>query len=96
MIAVKKYTLLLTSIALVSFVSTVTATDYEPNAVFENSVYGYEGVDFYGEPTNCTFQFAAFDGSFTCISGKPSGWNRPKSDYTQTTTVIVVGYPTQI
>lgn len=77
----KKYTLILASVTLISLVSTVTATDYESNVFFEDSGYGY---DYYGsasEPTNCALQFASFDGSVSCISGKPSGWHRPKSDY---------------
>ncbi|MFK5979036.1 MAG: hypothetical protein QM488_09145 [Rhizobiaceae bacterium] len=77
----KKRTLLLAGVALFSFANAVTATDHEPNKIFESSGYSYSDYGDVSEPKNCAFQFSSIDGSTSCISGKPSGWNRPKSDY---------------
>lgn len=77
----KKYTLLLASFTLFGLVSSVTAMDYEPGILFNNIEYGYDDFGQLNASGNCAFQFASFDGSVNCISGMPSGWNRPKSDY---------------
>ena len=81
MLAVRKYTLLLASFAMFSFVNTVTATDYEPDKTFDNSGYSYDDLGYLGETSTCAFQFTSYDGDLNCVSGEPSGWNRPKSDY---------------